>query len=371
MSLKTTYGFFAAALLPAVAHAEDEVRIALLSGTDAAEVRGEGLTLFDGLNGQRMFAFRGRAAAVLAAWDEGVQARGGGQVYGQAGRILVEADGAVEVGGGVYYGRLEVQTAESGGLLVLNRLPLEVYLLGIVGSEMPPTWPIEALKAQAVAARTYALQRLMMSRAADQSHDLASTVISQVYKGAERIQDSVIEAVRSTRGQVLAHDRMLVEALFHSTCGGHTVASESYFGGARPYLQRRRCTWCGDSTRHRWSVRMPRSQVGDRLRRARIAQGRVRGVRRELNWARVRIVDDRGLRLIEPRPFRKALGFTGLYSERFSAETQGDWVVFRGQGFGHGVGMCQWGARGMAQGGRRYDEILRFYYPGSRVMRIY
>ena len=154
------------------------------------------------------------------------------------------------------------------GLLAINRLPLETYLLGIVGSEMSPAWPIEALKAQAVAARTYAMQRRMMMRAANKRYDLASSVLSQVYKGAERIRPSVIRAVKETRGEVLAYSHSLVEALFHSTCGGKTVAAHEAFGHRVPYLKPKTCQWCRPSSRYRWRVALPIDEVSKRLRRA-------------------------------------------------------------------------------------------------------
>lgn len=363
------------AVAPASARAEDEVRIALISGAGAAEVRGTKLALFDARDGRRLFSFRGRGAAQLLLDGDAIEARGAGSArskrYGTAKSLIVEAEGAVEVGDGIYFGRLEVKPAKRGGLFVMNRLPLETYLLGIVGSEMPPSWPIEALRAQAVAARTFAMQRLMMARSADQPHDLEATVISQVYEGAERIQDSVVEAVRSTRGEVLAHDRMLVESLFHSTCGGRTVASKDYFGGERAYLVARDCTYCQGSKLYRWQTRMPRADLSKILGQAGLSRGKIASLRRGAEKGPIVMKDGRGSRRIDPKKLRRALGWNRLYSERFTAHTDGDMVVFAGRGFGHGVGMCQWGARGLADKGRNYREILRHYYTGSRVQRVY
>src|SRR4029077_10764001 len=116
---------------------------------------------------------------------------------------------------------------------------------------------LEALKAQAVAARTYALQRRMMMRAANKAYDLESSVISQVYKGADRIRPSVIQAVKETRGEVMSFHHGLVEALFHSTCGGKTSSALAAFGRAVPYLIPKPCRWCRDSARHRWHLDVP------------------------------------------------------------------------------------------------------------------
>lgn len=352
------------------AEAEDEVRIVLADGADAAVVKGTGLTLFDGRDGRRLWAFSGRGTATVRRVGGELSASGPSRIYAKAPILIAEATDAVEVFGGVYYGRLELKPSEDG-LIVLNRLPIETYLLGIVGSEMPASWPIEALKAQAVAARTFALQRLMMARAANQRYDLSATVLSQVYKGAERIEASVIEAVRSTRGEVLAHDRHLVEALFHSTCGGRTVASADYFGGSRPYLVERSCTWCRGSNRYRWEVTLKRSEVERRLTEAGLVRGSLSGVLRSSADAPLYVQDGRGRTKVDPRRFRRALGWNGLYSERFSVSTTKEMIEFSGQGFGHGVGLCQWGAKGLAEAGRTHREILLHYYSGAELRRIY
>lgn len=358
--------------LASSARAEDEVRIALVDDAERVELRGSQLALFDGLDGRRLWAFGGRGTAELRVERGMVRARGVGRAsshdYGRAERMFGEADGAVQVGDDVYFGRIEIRV-EKGRLVVLNRLPLETYLLGIVGSEMPATWPIEALKAQAVAARTYALQRVMMSRSANRPHDLAATVVSQVYKGAANISDQVIEAVQSTRGEVLAHDRMLIEALFHSTCGGRTVASVDYFGGARDYLVEVPCTWCTGSSRHHWGVDLRLKEVERRLVRAKLVKAPLRSI--ATRKGQVWVKDGRGRRRLDPRDVRRAIGWEHLYSERFSVVLKGGVAHFEGRGFGHGVGLCQWGARGMADEGRGYRQILQHYYKGAKVRRIY
>lgn len=357
---------------PTEAWAEDEVRIALVDGADRVELRGTRLALFDGRDGHRLWAFGGRGTVVLTAERERVRARGAGRAasheYGRAVELLAEADQAIQVGDDLYFGRIEIRV-EEGRLVVLNRLPLETYLLGIVGSEMPPSWPLEALKAQAVAARTYALQRMMMSRSAGRPHDLAATVVSQVYRGAAHISDAVVEAVRSTRGEVLAYDRMLVEALFHSTCGGRTVASADYFGGERAYLVERPCAWCKQSSRYRWQVRLRKRYVEQALGRAGLVRPPVASM--VTDGGRLVVRDRRGRRTLSAKAVRRALGWQKLYSERFDVVADGAYLRFDGRGFGHGVGMCQWGAKGLADAGKSYREILMHYYAGARVRRVY
>lgn len=358
--------------------AEEEVRIALSSDEKSVRVGGVALTIYDADVGDALVQFSGDAEAVLQveSGNVRVRARLGREKrmrsVGRVRRVLVEAQDAVRVDRGVYFGRIEVAVQKGGRrLMVLNRLRLEVYLLGIVGSEMNPEWPLQALKAQAVAARTYAMQRRAMMRAANRPYDLASTVISQVYKGAERIRPSVIEAVRATRGEVLSHRHDLVEALFHSTCGGRTVSAKNAFTSKVDYLVSRPCEWCRASHRYRWKLSFRLSEVGQKLSRFKLISGKILEFRRRPTDAKVKVRDPKGWRALRPRDVRRAIGFGVLYSERFTAKTVNGRVEIRGRGFGHGVGMCQWGARGLALEGKSHVEILEHYYPGTRLLRLY
>lgn len=360
-------------MVPGQAQAEEELRISLNSGLRKVKVGGRRLSIFAGDTGNVLARFV--ADTTLEIGYEGGHLAVEGRPVNLKGakRVFVEAQDSIRVQAGVYFGRLEivVDPKRRGRIQVINRLPLETYLLGIVGSEMSPRWPIEALKTQAVAARTYAMQRRAMMRAAGRPYDLASTVISQVYKGAERIRPSVIKAVKSTRGEVISYRHDLIEALFHSTCGGKTVSAKQAFGGDVPYLVPQTCNWCRRSSRYRWNVSRSTGDLSKRLQKAGLTKGTIRSVERKLGAAKVTIRDARGTRKYKPRAVRKALGFSKLYSERFSATTRGSKVTFKGLGFGHGVGMCQWGAHGQASEGRGYREILAHYYPGTAIRRLY
>ncbi len=355
---------------PAVA--EEEVRVALLEGQKRVELAGKGLTLFDADDGHQLVRFGPKGHSVLEAEAADLVVKdAAGRVLARGANILAEADGALRVGKGVYFGRVEVDHQAAGKLLVVNRLPLETYLLGIVGSEMNPLWPVEALKAQAVAARTYAMQRRMMMRAAGKRFDLGADVLSQVYKGADRIGPNVIRAVKETRGEVLAFGHDLVEALFHSTCGGHTSSAREVFGRAVPYLVEQRCQWCRQSERHTWTVSLPLKLISDRLVKARLVRNPITKLERKDDAAMVSVVDKKGTQKLGPKQLRAAVGYSALYSEQFSARTRGEQVEITGRGFGHGVGLCQWGAKGMADADKKYSEILGHYYQGAKLKRLY
>jgi stage II sporulation protein D len=285
-------------------------------------------------------------------------------------QIFFEAPDGIRVDGRLFLGRVSVQ-ARKGKVMVINRLPLETYLLGIVGSEMNPDWPLDALKAQAVAARSYALQRRMMMRFANRRYDLESTVLSQVYRGAERISASVIDAVSLTRGEVLTHEHRLVEALFHSTCGGRTHSAREAFGNAVPYLRSRQCRWCKDAKRYRWTAEIELKRLEKALKKKKLINGRLESLSRK--WGTRKATARVGGKSVylSPRAIRVAIGYTELYSAHFEASTDRGKIRFKGRGFGHGVGLCQWGAHGLSKEGHNYFEILAHYYKGAKVTRIY
>ncbi|NJK88639.1 MAG: SpoIID/LytB domain-containing protein, partial [Myxococcales bacterium] len=158
--------------------------------------------------------------------------------------------------------------------------------------------------------------------------------------------------------------------LFHSTCGGTTLASEDVFGHAVPYLRERDCRWCRDSRRFRWTARFDERELSEVLTKAGLSRG-FRRIERDSESARLRLIDHDGGRDLRPESLRAALGTTRLFSATFSVAPDGDGFLFTGRGFGHRVGMCQWGARGMALEGRDYREIILHYFRGAELARAY
>jgi stage II sporulation protein D len=361
-----------ALFVPASAHSEEEVRIALAAGRSRVSIEGTKLALFDGEGGVRLAFASAIATLDVRPEEPGVRVDGRGLDRSgaiRAKKLVIEGPDGVRVDGRLYLGRISVEREASGKLIVINRLPIETYLLGIVGSEMSPSWPIESLKAQAVAARTYALQRRMMMRAANRPYDLESTVLSQVYQGAERIRPSVVDAVASTRGEILAFRHQLAEALFHSTCGGQTVSAREAFGTEVPYLAPKKCGFCTGSDRYRWEVSLTLDELGKRLKNAGLGSGKLTALAKRRDG--IDLTFGKKKQSVSPKKLRAAVGYTVILSERFDTQAKGQKVIFRGSGFGHGVGMCQWGARGQADRGLGHEEILRHYYSGAEVKRAY
>lgn len=294
-----------------------------------------------------------------------------GGSYEDCTRAVLRAEGHLQFNGRPYRGALLFRPDA-----VVNVLPLEQYLYGVVAREIGGRTEIEALKAQAVVARTYALAHLRNGEFGDGTD-------FQVYAGARGETAEVRRAVDETSGQVLQwQGRLARYVCYHSTCGGRTEDNENVFLTAPiPYLRSVACTLdaapvaeglrlgaeaeppaaCNASSYFRWTASWPAWQVRDAEILQRSAGGRVTRLR--VN-GRILAGDDirRGLK------FRDARGrLVNLYSTCFELFHVGDRVEARGAGWGHGVGLCQWGARGMARGGIPYQRILAKYFPGTEL----
>ncbi|NBD14055.1 MULTISPECIES: SpoIID/LytB domain-containing protein [Corallococcus] len=249
-------------------------------------------------------------------------------------------------------------------LQLINVIPLEDYLAAVLGSEMPVSFPLEALKAQAVAARTYALQKKLDSYGA--AFHMGSSVLHQVYGGVNREDAKTRAAVEATRGEVLTYDLAPIEAYFHASCGGHTESGQDALQRNLPYLRPVDCP-CGKLPASRWSATLSEAELRKALKSS--PEGlRVTGRTSTHRVTRVTLKDGT---VVDGVLFRRKLGYTRLKSLDFDVEASGKDYVFTGRGFGHGAGLCQWGAKAFADQGRTYREILSHYYPGAEFQQLY
>lgn len=277
--------------------------------------------------------------------------------------------GEVGLYGKKYSGILEVWKGKNG-LYVINELPLEDYLKGVVAAEVGSKWEDEALKAQAVASRTYALYQKNNNNMPNQmSYHLTSSVLHQVYRG-DMISENIIKAVNSTNGEVLVYDGVPILAFYHSTSGGHTEDCSEVFGKDLPYLKPVE-TNSEISPFHVWEKRIP---VLDIERAINIKQ--IKGISPASQTITNRVKDLRiltsnGERLYPAKDLRKNLGWDKLPSTMITELSKDDdYFIFQGKGYGHGVGMCQWSAQQMAKEGKSYKEILSKFYPGA-ILKSY
>jgi len=301
---------------------------------------------------------------------------GAREILGSGARIIPQRDGALAVNGRLYRGHLVVQRTSNGELRVINVLPVEPYLYSVLGSETYAGWPVAALESQAIVARSYALWRMAQRR--DEPFDLHATVLDQNYLGVAKEEPRLRAAVDRTEGLVLLYQMKLFRCYYHSTCGGHTEAVENVFADpALLPLSGAPCGYCRGSKHYRWRRELSKAEIAEALRKrglalkrlvslelsARTPAGRVREVTLEAS---------NGARFTwSAAEFRAKLGTRTLPSTFFEVRELGGRCEFRGRGFGHGVGMCQWGSKGMAEAGFSAEEILRHYYPAATLRRLY
>ncbi len=251
---------------------------------------------------------------------------------------------------------------------VVGVVPLDEYVVGVLASEMPLSWPLETLKAQAVAARSYALA--VMEERKNQPFHLESSVLDQVFRHVldsdekDPLIKKAIQAVRETAGvKLYANKGQVLKAFFHSDCGGKTTTAKNVWNtnvNAGVAVD----SSCPTNPRAHWKLTLSKDELSRRLRVADISgldlikvpsENRVKAVRVAFNGAPTKMVS--------ANEFRQMLGFQELRSSLFEMKKVGESFLFQGQGYGHGVGLCQWGSRYLGQSGQSYRQILKHYYP--------
>lgn len=280
---------------------------------------------------------------------------------------------------------LEVVKNPERGLDLVARLDLESYLAGVVPSEMPIAWPIEALKAQAVAARSYVLSMANERRSRD--FDVDSTIIDQVYTFLHTAQTDpnfrakIVRALAETRGQVLTNSRgQILKAFYSADCGCQSEDPKFVWGHVDAFVSVKDPT-CAKRKPLSWDLNVDRVHVRSRLIAAldlptdtelralhvagRTPSGRVAEVVAAMS------VDGKSQAYnMSAQEFRKIFGFQKIRSADFSLQWLGDELYIRGTGAGHGVGLCQTGARALAEEGIGFKDILKFYYPKAKLKNL-
>jgi stage II sporulation protein D len=259
------------------------------------------------------------------------------------------------------------------GFLVINRVDIEEYVKGVVPAEVSSTWHPEMLKAQAVAARTYALYQQMLS--ATREYDVAATVQDQVYRGKQGIDVGILRAVEDTRGLVVAYQDAPIYAAFSSTAAGLTEDAMNVWSKEYPYLKGVECPFDLTSPYYQWKSSFKIDTLEQNLRQQGFSVGTIATITplsfsRGGRVAKLRVLHSGGELVLRGEELRKAVGYTIIPSTQFAIESIGRDVVLSGFGAGHAVGMCQWGAKELAELGYSFDTILRYYYPGTELQNM-
>jgi stage II sporulation protein D len=287
-------------------------------------------------------------------------------------RLTFAASSAILVNGKPYRGTAEASLSEKA-VLVVNELALEDYLVGLINCEISSSWPIEAVKAQAVIARTYALNKKEARRSS--LYHLESSVIDQVYDGCEIEDSRASRGVNETSGEVLTHNGNIIQAFYHSNCGGRTESAENVWGARISYLMGVDCAYCLLTPSTAWEQKISLRDIEEKLKNAGLKISGLTDVRLGPKNDRGRlknilISSARGETSLSGDQFRKALGYAVIKSTNFTIKTINGEVVFSGLGNGHGVGLCQWGAKQRSLDGFGYAEILSYYYPGTKLTKL-
>jgi stage II sporulation protein D len=255
---------------------------------------------------------------------------------------------------------------------IIASMPLNTYLEGVLAGEMPTNWPIEALKSQAVAARSYTLYQINQRK--NNIFQLEGSILDQVYANTENSDQRTIirQALAETDGIVLMDHGRVMKAYYHSDCGGKTEDPEKVWGGTKTKGLPTVVTdaHCAFNPGSKWtfdiSLDEMRKKIESPFKDVRIVTKTASGRAALIAFNEA---DDKNV-LISGNELRKILGYNKLKSTLFSVSIQDDTVTFTGRGFGHGSGLCQWGARYMAQKGASVREILKHYYPNANITEV-
>jgi stage II sporulation protein D len=275
----------------------------------------------------------------------------------------------LEGNGRPYRGRVTVLRGERG-LTVVNTLPLEEYVRSVVPGEMLTSFPYEALEAQAIVARSFGAYHI--NRNGGQPFDIPATRI--VYKGMAVEDAHTTKAVNATRGVVLVRHGTLMLPYFCTCCGGHTEYPNNVWPSEVTVTRPVACPYCKGTPNYGWTATLSGDELGARLRGRGV--GRVLSIRviKRSSAARrvtkLRITHTAGTTEMSLNAFRLGVGPDVVRSGLCDLKAEDGRFVFTGRGWGHGVGLCQWGAKTMADSGKTCEQILSFYYPGAKTRKI-
>ena len=285
-------------------------------------------------------------------------------------RIQAAGEAGIEVNKRKYRGAVRAYLRE-GRLLLVNEVPLEKYLYGVLALEVPASWPAAALQAQAVAARTYALYNII--KRTPELFDVFSTTASQAYGGLDSEKSASRQAVDETRGLVLSYGKKLALPLYHANSGAVTEAPEDIWGWSAPYLQSKADAFSRDTKNFTWDRSIAADELAVRLQQAGFTLPVLETIiplQRDRSGRITRLALQAGQQTayLSGNSFRLLAGPGRIKSAQFTVARSKRSFIFNGSGYGHGVGMSQWGACSMARQGYRAEQILQWYYPGTAII---
>jgi len=272
-----------------------------------------------------------------------------------------------------YKGHLIVKKA-GNKINVINVLSIEDYIKGVLPKEVGHNWNTEALKVQAVISRTYTVANL--HRHSAQGFDMCSATHCQVYGGADAEAASCSKAILETQGEVLTYEGKFAQAVFHANCGGHTENPKYVWNWkyTPSYLKGVKCGYCASAPYTDWESVLNESFIRGKIlggNIGKIKSIKIKGTTDAGAAKELKIVHSKGKLVLNAYQFRLAVDAWRIKSHTFDfIKTDGDKFYFKGKGWGHKVGLCQWGAKEMAEKGKTYRQILQYFYPGTTIEKV-
>ncbi|MDR0956467.1 MAG: SpoIID/LytB domain-containing protein [Endomicrobium sp.] len=288
---------------------------------------------------------------------------------------IESSDNKVFVNSNPYSGYLVLKKS-ANKINVINVLPIEDYIKGVLPKEVGVDWKMEALKTQAVVSRTYVVSNF--GRHAAQGFDMCATVHCQVYGGLRTENRSTNQAVTETKRKVLSYKGQFAQTVFHANCGGNTEDPKHVWNleNAQPYLKSIKCGYCYNAPYSKWEQELDIDFINKKLTNNNINIGKIKNIKikKETSSSTVKEVEishSKGKLILNAYKFRLNVDPWKIKSHTFSSiKKYKDKICFKGSGWGHKVGLCQWGAKGMSENGKTYKEILEYFYPGTKVETV-
>lgn len=289
-------------------------------------------------------------------------------------KINTKRDGAIYIDRWRFRGEVAIfKDKKSSRLIFVNYIDIEDYLRGVLYHEVSHRWPYETLKAQAIAARTYALYQKGIMR--DKDYDLTADIYSQVYGGRRSERHKTNKAVDLTEGEVLTYKGEIFPTYYHATCGGFTEDSSNLWKTDLAPLKGVECGFCKRSKHYRWGKKIRLNDIEKALNKSGY---KVKGVTSIVIESRNKsnrinnliITHSAGKTAIPGKALRIAIGPNLIKSNNYDVSITENTAIFEGTGWGHGVGMCQWGAYSMARKKYTAKQILQHYYPDAKIKKV-
>ncbi len=352
------------------AQSPEYIRVAIIQNAESLSLKAAGhyeITVPD----TNIIARGKNLATTVTAYKDGISM---GRINFNSDSVMISSGlEDVVINGRTFRGEIKFIRNKAGRLSAINYVELEDYIRGILYHEVSHYWPMEALKAQAIVCRTYAVYQMQNSKTRD--FDVTSDIYSQVYGGKTSERYRTSNAVLATSGKILTYRGKVFPAYFHSTCGGHTEDASVLWKIDIAPLKGVPCDFCAESPHFNWHYVLTREEIRDKLTKGGFDIKDIKDITIDDRDSSGRVTDlkitsDKKELKVSAKDFRNIVGPNIIRSTNFAISLVHNDAVFEGLGWGHGVGLCQWGAYFMAKRGDSAAEILEYYYPEAKIETV-